>query len=146
MAQPAPISPSLPTADEQHSAQQAALLLAQQVQPLRLTLSDGQHLTLPPIAATLLQAILAQLALGKTVALLPLDAEVSTFEAAELLHVSRPFVIKLLAQGAMPYRRVGSHRRLRLSDVLAYQQQLEAQSQAAFAALAQQAQELQLGY
>ena len=68
-----------------------------------------------------------------------LRAEVTTAEAADLLNVSRPFVIKLLETGAMPFRKVGTNRRLRLIDVLEYRDRQDAIATAALDDMVRQA-------
>jgi excisionase family DNA binding protein len=77
---------------------------------------------------------------------MPSDAEVSTQQAAEMLHVSRPHIVKLLEQGSIPFKKVGSHRRILLEDLLKYDQGLKQQQEKSLEFLAQQAQELNLGY
>lgn len=77
------------------------------------------------------------LAQGKTVTLIPSDKELSTFEAAEILNVSRPYLIGLLERGAMPYRKVGTHRRIRFDDLSAYKRQQDAERERALDELVQ---------
>lgn len=81
---------------------------------------DGPALVLPRPAVTLLAQILGQLAEGRGVSIVPSEAELTTQQAAELLGVSRPYLIGLLDSGAIPCRKVGRHRRVPLSAVLAY--------------------------
>ncbi|MFD5561238.1 excisionase family DNA-binding protein [Kitasatospora griseola] len=77
-------------------------------------------LVLPRPTVEMFAAILAALASGQGVQLLPVNAEVSTQTAAEILNVSRPFLIGLLEQGEIPYRLVGRHRRILFNDVIEY--------------------------
>ncbi|WP_375444699.1 helix-turn-helix domain-containing protein [uncultured Fibrella sp.] len=102
--------------------------------------------TIPAKAFHLLAVILSGMAEGKGISLAPSDSEVSTQQAADLLAVSRPHIVKLLEAGAIPFRKVGSHRRISLADVLDYatKQQIVRDQQLAF--LTQQAQALNLGY
>ena len=81
---------------------------------------SGRQESLPLSAARLLVKIVAEIAKGNSVAVMPLKPELTTQEVAELLNVSRPYLIKLLERGEMPYHLVGTHRRVQLSDVLAY--------------------------
>ena len=71
-----------------------------------------EHVAVPPEAAGLLLRILSELANGNAVTVLPITAEITTQQAAELLNVSRPFLVSLLEQGKIPYRKVGTRRRL----------------------------------
>jgi len=107
-----PIDAVIPSAQEAKLAETA-----------RAALAAGQRFTtddLPPNVARLLMDILEQTAAGNAVALVPLEAEISTQQAADLLNVSRPFVVGLVENGTLPARKVGKHRRLSLRDVLAY--------------------------
>lgn len=74
----------------------------------------------PASAFDALKFVVEAMAQGQTIVLMPHGRVLTTQEAADLLHVSRPHVIKLCDEGALPYERVGTHRRLRIEDVLAY--------------------------
>ena len=71
----------------------------------------------------LLLDLLTQIARNEPVAIMPLEAQLTTKEAADLLGVSRPHLVKLLEQGEIPFTRVGKHRRVLLKDVVRYQEQ-----------------------
>ncbi|NOG31760.1 helix-turn-helix domain-containing protein [Halomonas sp. TBZ9] len=107
---------------------------------------DGADLVLPRQALVLLRDLLTEMAQGNAVTLLPTHAEITTQEAANMLNVSRPHLVKLIEEGAIPFTRVGTHRRIRLPDLLAYKRQQEEASEAALQALADQAQDLDMGY
>ena len=77
-------------------------------------------LELPAGAVTLLVEILEAMAAGRGVTLIPESAELTTMQAADVLNVSRPFLIKLLEENVLPHRKVGKHRRIRMEDVMAY--------------------------
>ena len=77
-------------------------------------------LVLPRPAVTLFAQVLAQLAEGRGVSIVPSGTELTTQQAADLLGVSRPFAVKLMEDGAIPHRKVGRHRRVALADLLAY--------------------------
>jgi len=68
----------------------------------------------------LLASVMAILESGQGVSVVPINAELSTEEAAEILNVSRPHVVKLLETGMIPFHKVGTHRRIQLSEVLKY--------------------------
>lgn len=104
------------------------------------------RITFPFTAIKLLLQILTQMAEGNAVTLIPIHAELTTQEAANLLNVSRPFLIKLLEQGKIPFHKVGTHRRIRFIDLLHFKAQADGVSQKALDELVKQAQELDMGY
>lgn len=83
------------------------------------------EVVLPSEVFKLLISVLAELGRGNSVTAVPLEAELTTQQAADLLNVSRPYLITLLDEGNIPYRRVGTRRRIRLVDVLSYKHQID---------------------
>jgi len=141
----------IPTEEETQAARELERRLAAfGPQPLRAEISanGGPPATveLPAPIVALLQRIAAEMAAGNAVTLIPIHAELTTREAAGLLNVSRPYLIGLLEQNKIPYRKVGTHRRIRLSDLMDYRRQMDATSRDALEQLAAEAQELNLGY
>jgi excisionase family DNA binding protein len=101
-------------------------------------------LDLPPAAARLLTEGLKELAAGNAVTLVPVEAELTTQQAAELLNVSRPYLVGLVEGGTLPARMVGKQRRLPMKDVLAYKADTRAKRRGALRELAALDQELGL--
>lgn len=108
----------------------------------RLVGPDGDSIELPASIHDVLVSIVDILRAGDGVSIIPLHAELTTVQAAEVLNVSRPHLIKQIEAGALPYHMVGTHRRLRQVDVLAYRDQLDAQASQALDAMAAEAEEL----
>jgi len=118
-------------------------------QPLTLHLENprtGQSIeaTIPAVAVRVLAEVLVRMAEGKAVTLVPLNAELSTQQAAELLGVSRPYFVKLLEQGKMPFRRVGEQRRVLYQDLLAYIEEYQREAHAALDEMTADAQRMAL--
>ena len=114
-----------------------------------LTISFGDNaekLALPATAIRHLFEILEAVTEGSAVSVTPHTAELTTQQAADLLGVSRPFLIKQLEAGAVPFRKVGSHRRVRMSDLLAYKRATDRRRDEVLDELVDQAQDLDLGY
>ena len=106
---------------------------------LRLQLGDGGVLLLPRPAVDLLRRALLEVAQGHAVAVTAIDAELTTQEAANHLKMSRPHLIRLLEEGKIRFRRVGTHRRIRFGDLEAYREKVEEERGQAMAAPAGQA-------
>ncbi len=94
----------------------------------------------------MLRDILAAMASGERVSVLTEHTELSTFEAAAILNVSRPYLIKLLDEQQIPSRKVGTHRRVRPDDLMAYKEQDDRGRQAAMDQLIREAVEHDMGY
>ena len=83
---------------------------------------NGEHLVLPPEVFEVLRDVVDAMAQGQAVTIAPVHQRLTTQEAADLLGVSRPTVVKLLESGEIPFEQPGRHRRVRLADVLAYRE------------------------
>lgn len=114
------------------------------LEALQRALAGGEAVELPERLHAVLEAIVRHLQSGNGVSVVPLHAELTTFEAADILNVSRPFLIKRIEAGEVPFHMVGTHRRLKLSDVLAYRDRLTARADDAVAATTAEAEELGL--
>jgi excisionase family DNA binding protein len=115
--------------------------------PVRLTVQETgtEQLTLPRSAIEVMAAILAHMAAGQSVAVVPHNAELTTQQAADLLNVSRPFLIGLLDAGEIEYHKVGTHRRIKAASLIEYQRQDDARRRAIADDLTRLSQELDLG-
>ena len=100
----------------------------------------------PKKAMLLLFEILDNMAMGKSITLIPSEAEVSTQQAADMLNVSRPHLVKLLEKGEIPFKKVGSHRRIQLKDLINYDKKIKQTRSDELDFIAEQAQDLNLGY
>lgn len=88
-----------------------------------LTDSAGNRMVLPKSVFHVLVAVAHAMANGQSISIVHYDQALTTQQAAEILQVSRPYLIQLLEQGKIPYEKVGTHRRVRMKDVLRYKEQ-----------------------
>ena len=107
---------------------------------------QDQPIELPAGAVAMLMDILEAMAAGRGITMIPENAELTTVQAADVLNVSRPFLIKMLEQGALPHRKVGKHRRIKMDDVMAYKRNIDREREAVLDALVTDAQEQDMGY
>lgn len=114
--------------------------------PACLVGPNGERIELPASASKALRLVIDAWARGQSVALVSHDTDLTSQEAADLLHVSRPHLIKVLDRGEIPFHRVGTHRRITLEDVLAYRDRRDAARKAALDELTRLSEELPDGY
>lgn len=87
---------------------------------------NGREIPLPDAVYEALKSMVQAMAAGRAIRLVPTDYELTTQEAAEILNVSRPYLIKILNQGEIPYVTVGRNRRIRVQDLMQYKQKRDA--------------------
>jgi excisionase family DNA binding protein len=142
--------PTLPSEAEAILAKETSRVLAARQktpEPLRLRLLDDPNegtIKLPASAVHMLVRILEEMARGNAVTLIPVHAELTTQEAADMLNISRPSLIELLQQGKIQFRKVGTHRRVRFDDLMSFKRSADAARRATLEELAAYDQELGL--
>lgn len=116
---------------------------------VRIQLIDGgepKTVAVPPSALRLFLHVLTEMSQGNAVTLIPTHAELTTQQAADLLNVSRPYLVKLLDEEKIPYRAVGKYRRVRFDDLMAYKQKDDEARAKILDKLTAEAQEFGMGY
>ena len=137
-----PFGEGLPNEQERTAARtlrDMIAMLAQEGHDLTLRDASGEEATiaLGPAMTAMLVSVLRPFASGDPVALVPVSRELTTQEAADVLNVSRPHLIKLLEAGEIAYHKTGTHRRVRFADLITYQQQRDMQRDAALRKVAE---------
>lgn len=117
--------PVLPPSDpaERLELDELATLLSRAPANAALVTPDGAFVHLPPAVYEVLSQVITAMRAGRAITVAPLAQRLTTQEAADLLGVSRPTLIKLLEDGKIPFEQPGRHRRIRLDDLLAYRDQ-----------------------
>ena len=129
----AALSHRLPTEDEAATAATVASELGKAMTPdgvLPITLTEDSRqvpIELPPAIGEVVLEVLAHIAQGNMVTLVPFGAVLTTQQAADLLNVSRPFLTRLLESGEIDFHKVGSHRRIKAEDVLDYKKKRDSE-------------------
>ena len=110
--------------------------------------SEGGEVTVPiPISLfRLMSDVLTHMASGNSVTIMPLHAVLTTYQAANFLNVSRPFLVELIEAGKLPYHKVGPHRRIVFADLLEFKRKNDEARLLVLAELTREAQELGMGY
>ena len=108
--------------------------------------NKSMGMVLPSSIVRMFQHILTETARGNAVTVAPINAEMTTQEAAEFLNVSRPFVVKQMEAGILPYHKVGTHRRISFRELLAYKKEIDRRRDKNLSELTSEAQRLGLGY
>lgn len=110
----------------------------------KLSGAEGEEIEVPESLFQVLRQAVHQMARERAAIVLSVNKDLTTQEAADILHVSRPFLIKLLEEGKIPYVMVGAHRRIHFPDLMAYKTRWEAERRAALRRLTQMSQEMGL--
>lgn len=140
--------PATPTPAEARLARDSSAKLApygRKNLTVRLPGTDEQ-ITLPSSAVRLLISLLSAMADGEAVTLIPVHAELTTQQAADLLGVSRPFLVKQLEDGLIPHRKVGTHRRISFTDLMTYRRTVMERRERALEELTADGQAMDPGY
>lgn len=124
-----------------------AKALKRKSKTIKLRVGDNEEtIEIPLKAMKLFTSIVSNMAEGKAISLLATETELTTQQAADILNVSRPHLVKLLEIGEIPFIKVGSHRRVLLNDVLEYEEKLKKERRSNLNALTKAAQDQNLGY
>jgi excisionase family DNA binding protein len=147
-ANPLPTQEEVAIARESGRVLSAYLQTRAQTQQIDIVDDHGtpHPVSVPVTALRLLVEVLTELGEGNAVSIIPIHAALTTQDAADVLNVSRPFLVQLLERGEIPFYKTGTHRRIRYQDVIDYKERIDTARREALDALAAQAQALEMGY
>lgn len=111
---------------------------------LRIVGSNGEDIEIPESLGTVLRQAVQHLSRGDAVAVVPVQTELTTQQAADLLNISRQYLVRVLDRGEIPFHMVGTHRRLRFDDVMEYKRRRDAERRQGLDELTQLSQEIGL--
>lgn len=109
-----------------------------------ITASDGKQIEMPFVISQALVEVIKILSKGDSITLIPMDKELTTQQAADILNVSRPYFVKLLESGDIPHRKTGTHRKILMQDLMGYREKRNQNRKGKLAELSQISQELGL--
>jgi excisionase family DNA binding protein len=109
-----------------------------------LVSESGERVRIPPSIHEVLTTVVQQMAAGNAISIVPIHHELTTQEAADLLNVSRPHLVKLLSEGEIPFHLAGTHRRVRFDDLMDYRERRSARRSEILGELAREAAKLGL--
>ncbi len=118
-----PVESVMAQEQEASSIRQIERILKLEGSQPKLVGANGEEITIPDSVYQVLRQVVHAMALGQAISIVPQERELTTQQAADFLNVSRPYLIKLLEQGEIPYIKVGAHRRVRFEDLKKYKEQ-----------------------
>lgn len=144
------LSPNIPVLPPAASVEFATKMLRQlEADPARFVVQDrlsGTEIEIDETVFDLIRLLLITVASNRAVSLMPYDHELTTHQAARFLNVSRPYLVRLLDENKIPHRKVGTHRRVKLEDLLNHKELTKTDSEKAKDELAKISQKLDMGY
>ncbi|WP_017716070.1 helix-turn-helix domain-containing protein [Kamptonema formosum] len=117
-----PLEPVTMQEAEADAIAQLDQLLSSEDSHAKFVGSNGKEVLIPESVYRILRQVIHAIASGQHISVLTPERQLTTQEAADILSVSRPFMVKLLEAGEIPYIKVGSHRRVRFEDLMAYKE------------------------
>lgn len=118
-----PVDSVMNPQQEAHYIKQLERILNLENSQAKLVAANGEEIYIPESVHQVLREVVHAMSLGQAISIVPHQRELTTQEAADILNVSRPHLIKLLEQGEIPYITVGTHRRIRSQDLMKYKEQ-----------------------
>lgn len=144
------LSPNIPVLPSAASVEFATTMLRQlEADPARFVVQDrlsGTEIEIDETVFDLIRLLLITVASNRAVSLMPYDHELTTHQAARFLNVSRPYLVRLLDENKIAHRKVGTHRRVKLEDLINHKESTKTESEKAKDELAKISQKLDMGY